>query len=513
MPVVKKPEIPVVPAAPVTTSLASSLASLLGAPESQPVLTPSKPLAPPAAIDIKQEPAKVAPDNSSEELKLQTARLQEQLSSLLFNPAPTEKAVEPAPVVPPLDPKAVSSVAASVLEMAKWQLEAAKPIPAAKAPAPRVKSSLDTEEVKIPSWLEPLARNAAAPAATEDVSEREKDKQTSEVSAREERPAQLLPVAVEESVPESQLPAFGSLLLLDEEVSTNKQSSGGSHEGVLIGAIAAAVLLGVGGAWYLLRPTSSAQGTKPPAASVTTSQTTAASPASPISQPAPQNTAAASLATPNSNAVSPTITTPAASAPSAKSPVSPEPAPVTKDNTRGNTIPAAATERISRPEPQPEAKGEPKKPALGEVHLASPTMNRAARTQDDGVAAPAISSGEADPNAAGLGSGLATGGLKQPSAPETPLPTGGDVQSAKLISKIAPLYPTLAKSQHITGNVVIDALIDANGRVGAMKVISGPTLLHQSAMEALKQWKYQPAMLDGKPVPMYLTVTLQFREQ
>jgi protein TonB len=61
--------------------------------------------------------------------------------------------------------------------------------------------------------------------------------------------------------------------------------------------------------------------------------------------------------------------------------------------------------------------------------------------------------------------------------------------------------------------VVIDALIDVNGRVGAMKVISGPALLHQSATEALRQWKYQPATLDGKPVPMHLTVTLQFREQ
>jgi protein TonB len=61
--------------------------------------------------------------------------------------------------------------------------------------------------------------------------------------------------------------------------------------------------------------------------------------------------------------------------------------------------------------------------------------------------------------------------------------------------------------------VTVDALIDANGRVTTMKVISGPTLLHQAAMDALKQWKYQPAILDGKPVPMHLSVTLQFRLQ
>jgi protein TonB len=46
-----------------------------------------------------------------------------------------------------------------------------------------------------------------------------------------------------------------------------------------------------------------------------------------------------------------------------------------------------------------------------------------------------------------------------------------------------------------------------------MKVVSGPVLLHQAAMDSLRQWRYEPAMLDGKPVPMHLTVTVQFRLQ
>jgi protein TonB len=78
---------------------------------------------------------------------------------------------------------------------------------------------------------------------------------------------------------------------------------------------------------------------------------------------------------------------------------------------------------------------------------------------------------------------------------------------------VPPAYPALAKNQHVSGNVLIDALIDANGRVTTMKVVSGPTLLHQAAMDALKHWKYRPALLDGKPVPMHLTVTIQFRLQ
>jgi protein TonB len=101
----------------------------------------------------------------------------------------------------------------------------------------------------------------------------------------------------------------------------------------------------------------------------------------------------------------------------------------------------------------------------------------------------------------------------QPEAPAAPVPVGGDVRPARLISPVSPAYPALAKAQHVAGDVRIDALIDANGRVTTMKVVSGPSLLHQAAMDALRRWKYQPATLDGKPVPMHLTVTLQFHLQ
>jgi protein TonB len=78
---------------------------------------------------------------------------------------------------------------------------------------------------------------------------------------------------------------------------------------------------------------------------------------------------------------------------------------------------------------------------------------------------------------------------------------------------VSPVYPSLARNQHVGGDVKIDALIDANGRVTSMNVLSGPTLLHQAAMDALRQWKYQPATLDGKSIPMHLTITIQFRLQ
>jgi protein TonB len=49
--------------------------------------------------------------------------------------------------------------------------------------------------------------------------------------------------------------------------------------------------------------------------------------------------------------------------------------------------------------------------------------------------------------------------------------------------------------------------------VSSTKVISGPALLHQAAMDAVRQWKYQPATLNGTPMPMHLTVTVQFKAQ
>jgi len=99
------------------------------------------------------------------------------------------------------------------------------------------------------------------------------------------------------------------------------------------------------------------------------------------------------------------------------------------------------------------------------------------------------------------------------SEPAAPLPIGGDVKPAKLLKSVQPVYPQMARTQHVSGNVQIDALIDADGNVSAMKVLSGPALLRDAALQSLKQWKYEPAELDGKPTSMHLTVVLQFRAQ
>jgi protein TonB len=62
----------------------------------------------------------------------------------------------------------------------------------------------------------------------------------------------------------------------------------------------------------------------------------------------------------------------------------------------------------------------------------------------------------------------------------------------------------------LAGDVTLDALIDTDGNVMDVKTLSGPALLQQAARDAVRLWKYAPARLDGRPVPMHLTVTVKF---
>ena len=90
-------------------------------------------------------------------------------------------------------------------------------------------------------------------------------------------------------------------------------------------------------------------------------------------------------------------------------------------------------------------------------------------------------------------------------------PIGGMVQQPRLLRSAPAAYPQLAKSSRVSGDVVVDALIDTTGNVTTAKVISGPVLLQQAAVETVRHWKYEPARLDGQAVAMHLTVTVRFR--
>jgi periplasmic protein TonB len=101
-------------------------------------------------------------------------------------------------------------------------------------------------------------------------------------------------------------------------------------------------------------------------------------------------------------------------------------------------------------------------------------------------------------------------------APPPPKPTqsrirqGGNVTAAKLMNKVQPLYPPLARQTRISGTVRLHAIIGKNGQVEQLEVISGHPLLVQAALDAVKQWRYQATTLNGEPVEVDTTIDVIF---
>ena len=87
---------------------------------------------------------------------------------------------------------------------------------------------------------------------------------------------------------------------------------------------------------------------------------------------------------------------------------------------------------------------------------------------------------------------------------------GGNVQAASLVRQVMPLYPAIAKTAHVSGTVMLHAIISKDGTVESLEYISGPQLLMKSAMDAVRQWRYKPTMLNGEPVEVDTTISVVF---
>lgn len=92
----------------------------------------------------------------------------------------------------------------------------------------------------------------------------------------------------------------------------------------------------------------------------------------------------------------------------------------------------------------------------------------------------------------------------------TPQRVGGNVQAAKLIHRVEPVYPELAKRARISGGVFLEVTVDEEGNVSEVKILRGHPLLNDEVVRAVKQWKYSPTLLNGEPVPVVATVTVIF---
>jgi len=87
---------------------------------------------------------------------------------------------------------------------------------------------------------------------------------------------------------------------------------------------------------------------------------------------------------------------------------------------------------------------------------------------------------------------------------------GANVTGANLISQVPPVYPELARQARIQGVVVLEVEITKEGSVDNVRVLSGHPLLTQAALDAVKQWRYKPTLLNNEPVPVVTTVMVNF---
>ena len=99
--------------------------------------------------------------------------------------------------------------------------------------------------------------------------------------------------------------------------------------------------------------------------------------------------------------------------------------------------------------------------------------------------------------------------VEKPVTPQR-IRVGGQVQAAKLIRQPKPIYPPLAKQARISGHVLLNAIIGKDGTIQNLTVASGHPLLIPAALEAVKQWVYQPTLLNNDPVEVVTQIDVNF---
>jgi protein TonB len=146
--------------------------------------------------------------------------------------------------------------------------------------------------------------------------------------------------------------------------------------------------------------------------------------------------------------------------------------------------------------------------------LKAPTLKQAAARMEPGAPPPVVADslnlGETAAGNTLLAAVAATAAAPPVSAGPA---VGGHLQPPQVLNSTAPVYPMNARMQKIQGVVMLDALIDESGKVVSTTVISGPQPLVVAAQQAVQNWKYKPAQLNGKPVTVHAKVNVRFALQ
>jgi TonB family protein len=123
-------------------------------------------------------------------------------------------------------------------------------------------------------------------------------------------------------------------------------------------------------------------------------------------------------------------------------------------------------------------------------------------------AAPADAAGASRPNAKAAGAAPTAG---KPAEAVVPLRVGAGIQEPKKTKNVPPVYPRDAIAARIEGTVVLECTISPQGKVVEVRTIRSVPMLDDAAIASVKQWEYTPTLLNGVPVPVIMTVTVNFK--
>ena len=93
----------------------------------------------------------------------------------------------------------------------------------------------------------------------------------------------------------------------------------------------------------------------------------------------------------------------------------------------------------------------------------------------------------------------------------TPVRAGGKIKYPEKLRDVRPIYPQIAVLNKIEGRVIIEAIIGTDGRVKDARILRSIPLLDRAALDAVNQWLFSPTTLNGAPVPVIITVTVDFK--
>jgi periplasmic protein TonB len=158
----------------------------------------------------------------------------------------------------------------------------------------------------------------------------------------------------------------------------------------------------------------------------------------------------------------------------------------------------------------------PRGPAPAPAGFVAPIEVPTEIRPEEGLELRGIEGGVAGGVEGGIAGGVVggvVGGL--PDAPPPPpvkaVRVGGDIHEPRRVRNVAPVYPDVAMKAHVEGIVIIEATIDAEGRVVDATILRSIPVLDAAALEAVRQWVYTPTLLNGVPTPVIMTVTVTFR--